>query len=156
VELLPATRLEIRRGAGYILAMIEASALLHQYQRQETGDGELIATTDDYRLARALLSQPLGRLLGRQVSDGAVRFLGRLVEWYGVGGEYSIPRRRPRKRTLFRGCTAGTRIWLAPVWSSGRREAGQRAGPMAGRQVRPDQAADSLTLLPEAESLERT
>jgi len=156
VEMLPSTRLEIRRGAGYILAMIEASALLHQYQRQETGDGELIATIDDYRLARALLVQPLGRLLGRRVSDGALRFLGRLVEWFGVGGEYSIPEAKAKETHSI----SGVYGWNSDLAEAGLVELVQEKHGNAAARWRvaksPDEAEDSLALLPEAKALENT
>ncbi len=154
MDLLPSTRLEIRRGAGYVLAMIEASALLHQRQRQVTGDGDLLATLDDYRVARALLSQPLGRLLGRQVSEGALRFLGRLVEWFGVGGEYSIPEARGRETHS----VSGVYGWNSDLAGSGLVElVEQKRGNAPARwkvAKSPDEASESLTLLPEAEELE--
>ena len=154
VELLPSTRLEIRRGAGYILAMVEGAAVLHQYQRQETGDGELVATLDDYRLARALLSHPLGRLLGRQVSDGALRFLGRLVEWFGVGGDYTIPQAKAKETHSI----SGVYGWNSDLAGAGLVEVVEEKRGNAPARWRvaksPDQAAESLTLLPEAEALE--
>jgi hypothetical protein len=156
VESLPSTRLEIRRGAGFILAMVEASALLHQYQRKETGDGELIATLDDYRVGRALLSEPLGRLLGRRVSDGALRFLGRLVEWFGVGGEYSIPEAKTKETHS----VSGVYGWNSDLAGAGLIVMAQEKRGNAPARWRvaksPDEAADSLALLPEAESLENT
>lgn len=154
MDLLPSTRLEIRRGAGYVLAMIEASALLHQRQRQVTADGDLLATLDDYRVARALLCQPLGRLLGRQVSEGALRFLGRLVEWFGVGGEYTIPEARGRETHS----VSGVYGWNSDLAGSGLVElVEQKRGNAPARwkvAKSPDDAIESLTLLPEAEELE--
>jgi len=52
---------------------MQASALLHQFQRKTDSDGRLVATIDDYRLARALLNPWLGSRLGGGLSAGALR-----------------------------------------------------------------------------------
>jgi hypothetical protein len=74
---------EARRAFPQVVSLIQASALLHQRQRQVDADGRLIAGADDYRLARHLLAVPMARQLGGRVSDGALRFLKRLREWFG-------------------------------------------------------------------------
>ena len=77
-------RVETRRAFPHLISTVQASALLHQRQRQIDEDGRLIATADDYQLARHLLAKPLGRLLGERLSDPARRFLERLQDWYGL------------------------------------------------------------------------
>lgn len=74
-------RVEARRAFPHLMSMIQASALLHQFQRQINGDGRIVASVDDYQLARHLMRGPLARLLGGQISDAAIRFYDRLVEW---------------------------------------------------------------------------
>ena len=74
-------RVEARRAFTHLMSMIEASALLHQYQRQLDGEGRLMASPDDYELARNLCGGPLARLLGGRISDAAIRFYDRLAAW---------------------------------------------------------------------------
>jgi hypothetical protein len=59
------------------MSTVQAVALLHQHQRKQH-DGRLIATADDYQLARRLLLKPMARLLGGGLSDPARRFFDRL------------------------------------------------------------------------------
>jgi len=53
--LVPTHELRIRRDFRQLLTMVQTSALLHQAQRECRDDG-IIATLDDYRIARRLLS----------------------------------------------------------------------------------------------------
>jgi hypothetical protein len=77
--LFPVQRVEARRAFSHLLNMVEACALLHQYQRQqEHADGPLIASLDDYQIAKYLLDAPMARLLGKRMSDAARRYLDRL------------------------------------------------------------------------------
>jgi hypothetical protein len=77
----PADRVEARRAFPHLMGMIQASAILHQFQRTIDGDGRIVAAPDDYELARHLCRGPLARLLGGRISDAAIRFYDRLVEW---------------------------------------------------------------------------
>jgi hypothetical protein len=151
---LPATRLEIRRGYPHLLGMVSACATLHQFQRKQTSNGELVATLDDYRAARALLSDPLGRLLGKQTSDGAIRFLGRLVEWFGRDGEYTVPQAKAKEQHS----PSSVYMWNSELAEAGLVEIAQEKRgntPARWRVVRtPEEAADRLCLLPEAEELQ--
>jgi len=72
-EHFPVQRLEARRAASRVVSLMQASALLHQFQRKTDSDGRLVATIDDYRLARALLNPWLGSRLGGGLSAGALR-----------------------------------------------------------------------------------
>jgi len=84
-ELVTHKRVEARRAFPQLMSMVQASALLHQRQRQVDNDGRLVAEPNDYQLARYLLLNPLGRLLGGRLSDPAARFHTRLRERF-VGG----------------------------------------------------------------------
>ena len=86
----PAERTDARRAFGHLLSMIEAVTLLHQFQRvPEPADGLLIvATVDDYRIARKLLAGPFARALGDGLSDAARRFGERLRETFTGNVEF--------------------------------------------------------------------
>ena len=64
-------RVEARRAYPQVVSMIQASALLHQRQRQIDSDGRLLAAADDYQLARHLLGLPMARQLGGRISEPA-------------------------------------------------------------------------------------
>ena len=74
-----ADRVECRRAYPMLLALVKASALLHQRQRKTDQDGRLIAEPADYGIAARLLSGPLARTIGESLSDPARRFLDRLL-----------------------------------------------------------------------------
>lgn len=84
-ENFPAKRPEARRAYSHLLGLISASALLHSRQRQSDLEGQIIATLEDYTLAKRLLDGPLARLLGLKVSDAAMRTLERLRKWVSEG-----------------------------------------------------------------------
>ena len=73
-ELMPIERVEARRAIGHILRAIEALVILHQRQRVTDEHGHLIASRQDYEVARRLLSKSMARSLGGQMTDAAVRF----------------------------------------------------------------------------------
>ena len=54
-EAVPADLVRMRRHYPQLLAAIQASALLYQRQRERDQDGWIIATLDDYTMARNLL-----------------------------------------------------------------------------------------------------
>jgi hypothetical protein len=83
-DLLDYKRVELRRGFPQIMSMIQAIALLHQWQRERDSEGRLLATPEDYQLARVLLSKPMECLLGGGISDSALRFFEHLRQkWSG-------------------------------------------------------------------------
>jgi hypothetical protein len=65
--------------------MIAASALLHQYQRDQDDQGRLLAAEDDYRIAADLLHEPLRRLLWGGLPESLARFFERLGGWFKTG-----------------------------------------------------------------------
>src|SRR5581483_6037650 len=66
-------RVEVRRAFPQLLALIQASTLLHHRQRSTGADGELLATATDYQIARRLISRSFALSLGGGVSDSALR-----------------------------------------------------------------------------------
>jgi hypothetical protein len=82
-KLIPEKRVEARRAFPHLLGMIQASALLHQVQRDTDDQDRVIANRDDYRIAARLLQEPMCRLLGGGVSEQVRRFFERLAGWFG-------------------------------------------------------------------------
>lgn len=80
-EKFPHDRIEARRAFPHLMSMVQASALLSQFQRQLDGDGCIIATIDDYHVAKQLARSPMARLLGGRISDATLRFYDRLAKW---------------------------------------------------------------------------
>jgi hypothetical protein len=80
---IPKDAQEARRAMNLVLNTIRAIALLHQFPRlgRAPAHGDLIlATADDYAVARRLLAGPMGRSLGGALPDAVVRFGHRLAE----------------------------------------------------------------------------
>jgi hypothetical protein len=75
-------RVETRRAFPAVLSMIQASALLHQFQREQTAGGCVVAGPTDYIAARMLLAVPMRRLLGDGISEQVKRFAERLRGWF--------------------------------------------------------------------------
>jgi hypothetical protein len=88
-ELFPCDRVQVRRAYPQLMSMIQAVTLLYQRQRLVDSQGSLIATVDDYQLARHLLATPMARLLGGRLSDPARRFYERLRGWFSIGDVFS-------------------------------------------------------------------
>jgi hypothetical protein len=105
-ELFPDDRVEARRAYPHLMSMIQASALLHQFQRQLDGDGRIVASPEDYELARQLCGGPLARLLGGTVSGAALRFLDRIAEWATGVFDTTEAAKRDRK------AQQNVRVWL--------------------------------------------
>jgi hypothetical protein len=118
VEFLPSERVEMRRILQQILGMIESSALLHQRQRDEDGDGRIIATLADYRLARVLLRDGVAKRLGMAVSAPAERFLKRLGERFASGTNFTTEQAARGESVTDR----SVRDWLHELERAGRVE----------------------------------
>ncbi len=88
-ELISHDRVQVRRAFPQLMSMIQASALLHQQQRQVDTDGRLLAAADDYQVARHLLAMPLARSLGGVISEPAKRFYGRLRERITLADQFT-------------------------------------------------------------------
>jgi hypothetical protein len=57
-QLVPPRAVRLRRDFGLLLTLIRAHALLHRASRECNGDGEIMATLDDYETVR-VLAEPL-------------------------------------------------------------------------------------------------
>ena len=100
--------------------------------------------------------------VGRPSCTGGGRLLPELVrrrglvEWFGVGGEYSIPEAKAKETHS----VSGVYGWNSDLAGAGLVEVVQEKRGNAPARWRvaksPDDAADSLTLLPEGESLKNT
>jgi hypothetical protein len=106
-------RVEARRAFTHLLSMIQASALLHQFQRQLDGNSRIVASADDYELARHLCGGPLARLLGGTISGAALRFYDRIVGWAAGTFSTADAHRRDRK------APQNVRAWLRELAEAG-------------------------------------
>ena len=86
---LPVHKPECRRAFGHLLSLIKAVSLLHQYQREKTEDGNLIATLDDYEVVRQYLTQPIARGLGVELTAGAARLLEHIESNYEIDDPFT-------------------------------------------------------------------
>ena len=146
-------RVETRRAFPQLVSMIQASALLHQRQRQLDSDGRLLAGADDYQLARHLLLKPLGRLLGGRLSDPVRRFHERLRSWFG--GETFTAREAARKEQGSRSSVYG---WVGELHDAGLLEqVEERRGNVAAKwRLSPEaEEGDTDALLPPLEKVFR-
>jgi hypothetical protein len=64
-----------RRDTSQIFAAIEASAILHQYQRQRDGDGRLIATVEDYTHAFTACERGMKTVASPEVKPEVIGFV---------------------------------------------------------------------------------
>jgi len=116
-KLIPDQRVEARRAFPHLLTMIQASALLHQFQRQSDEHGRVLADRDDYCLAARLLREPMRRLLGGGVGEPVRRFFHRLRDWFG-DETFSSREARTREETS-RSSVYG---WLSELHKAGALE----------------------------------
>jgi len=72
---LPLERVEVRRTFGHLLSLIEAAALLHQFQRRRNEHGQIVAIADDYEIVRKYFVKPLATSLGCMLTPGAETLL---------------------------------------------------------------------------------
>lgn len=59
-DFFPATKVRSRRDFPKLLALIEASAYLHQHQRKRDGEGYIVASAFDYHVAKRLFEHCYG------------------------------------------------------------------------------------------------
>jgi hypothetical protein len=145
-------RVEARRAYPQVVSMIQASALLHQHQRQVDGDGRLLAAADDYQLARHLLGLPMARQLGGRIAEPAARFLDRLREWFGSEETFTT-RNAKGKESRSKSSVYG---WLAELHEAGmvdrvEEQRGNRAAQWRLSSNAPD--PDAAAVLPPVENV---
>jgi hypothetical protein len=112
-ERMPAERVEVRRAFPQLMSMVEAVALLHQYQRERDTNGQIVAAEMDYRLAYKLLATPMARVLGDVISDPARRFFERLTKW--AHGEFTSAQAKREEK----GSRSSVYGWLAELHDAG-------------------------------------
>lgn len=81
--LLPDEPIEMRRVAVQIVGAVQASAVLHQFQRERDERGQIIAVAEDYSIARGLLSESLAGSLCGKPAAALRRFVGELKRLTG-------------------------------------------------------------------------
>jgi len=148
-ELFPADRIEARRAFSRVLRVVEALALLRQYQpdRTKDPDGRLLATLDDYRVARAVLRAWADVELGAGLPDAAIRL-------WEKAREHGQPFTR-RDAERWTGCPDRTvRRWLTALVNAGLL-ARHGGGPGKAAEYETTGATpDSLTVLPDPDELD--
>ncbi len=82
--------LESRRAWPQCKRVIKASALLYQLQRKRDDRGNIIATLDDYRIARDVLGPWLEKIIHGGISEGSIGAFERLVNTFKVGQPFTI------------------------------------------------------------------
>lgn|GEM_PF-3594663 len=91
-QVVPVDAPQARRAIGQILSLIKVIALLHQYQRTERPEHgtEIVATVEDYAIARELLLSPLGRSLGLGLKPSEKGYALGLYATFGLS-QFTIP-----------------------------------------------------------------
>jgi hypothetical protein len=73
--------MRVRRDLNGMIAAIEASALVHKYQRKMNEDGEIVATLDDYRHAHEAFDVGLSSAYGMaRASDNVIATVAAIEE----------------------------------------------------------------------------
>ncbi len=151
-ELVADERVEARRAFPQLVSMIQASALLHQKQRQFDASGRLLALPDDYAIARRLLAKPMERLLGGRLSDPAHRFYERLRQWV-QGDEHFTSRDAVKQEKASRSSVYG---WLGELHDAGlvdQVEAQRGRSPATWTLAAESSGGEAAASLPTVESL---
>ena len=73
-----------------MLGLIQASALLHQFQRKWDADGRIIASPDDYKLVKKRFGDVLARSMGSAGSQRIATFLEDLRRAVDGRGRFTI------------------------------------------------------------------
>jgi hypothetical protein len=105
---------ELRRAFTQLMSMVQAIALLHQWQRERDSEDRLVATREDYELARRLLIKPMQQLLGGGISDPALRFFEHLRSTWSQGEFSTTAARKEAKASK-----EAVRGWLAELVEAG-------------------------------------
>ena len=86
-----AHNVEVRRAWPQCKAVVKASALLHQFQRERTANGDVVANLDDYELARGVLGTWMARIIHGGLSPAAANAFERGVAVFGTATAFSCP-----------------------------------------------------------------
>jgi hypothetical protein len=145
IEHFPTTSLEARRAASRVVTLMQASCLLHQYQRERDAHGRLLCNHDDYRLARHLLNSWLQSSVGGGLPANALR-LWRIVQDSGAERERSVS----ELAKLIGASGKSTLRWARALCDAGLWEQTTPPGerPLKFRPT-PGRVPDELTVLPD-------
>ena len=88
-RVIPNDRLEARRAFAHLLAIIQAIAILHQFQREAVDSDTILALPADYEIARRVFADPLGRSIGRTLTTGAQMMLDRMDEEFDARATFT-------------------------------------------------------------------
>jgi hypothetical protein len=114
----PTARVEARRAFGHLLSLIEASAFLHQFQRERDEYGRIVATDIDRGLAEGLIDASFKSTLEGGVSKPAERFEQAMLRIFPRGTKFSTPMARAAE-TKSKSSVCG---WLKELHEVGRVE----------------------------------
>lgn len=89
-EQINCSRVEIRRAFGLFMSIVQAIALLYSHQRDQDGQGRIIAVQADVDLAEMLCSPSLAELLGDKPPIEAERFYDQLCQFFSTGDEFTV------------------------------------------------------------------
>jgi hypothetical protein len=137
----------MRRAARHLLTMIQASGLLHQRQRRRADDGRIIASIEDYGVARGLL----GAVFDAITADGLTPAIRETV--IAVSSSEEVTEAELGRRLGLAKSTISYRVSRAVKggWLENRETDERRPKRLARGQPLP-QEADAL---PEPAELER-
>jgi hypothetical protein len=114
----------LRRDFAKVLSCVQTIALLHQRQRARTANGEIVATIDDYRVARALLLWSF-YVLGEEICPPVIRETVEAVRTKDAEpvSEIELARRLglPKQTISWRVLKALERGWLKNIGPLNRR-----------------------------------
>jgi len=149
-ERFPANRVESRRAFPRVLWVVQAAALLRQRQpgRQKGPQGELIASIDDYRVARGLLAPWLAVELGGGVCDAAKRL------WEHAQKHGATFTRKEAEAWMGVGARQANR-WLSELVEANLLRRQAERGQAAEYDVIPDVRPEDVSLLAAPEELEQ-
>lgn len=117
-DLFQSRRIEARRAFPHLISLIQTSALLHQRQRQRNSSGDIVATVDDYRIAKGILNKPLLQQLGGGLSNATERFLERMSD----SGVLTFTTTDASRRECRKFSARSVRGWLHEAFDAGRIE----------------------------------
>jgi hypothetical protein len=145
-------RVEVRRAFPALLSMIQASALMHQFQRQRSDDGRLQAERQDYEVATTLLGSAMRRLIGGGVSEPAERFWRKLKKTFKEGHTWGTADAAGKTKAN----KNSVKVWVAELRNAGFLQVISESRGRKGAEYRltaanPDQAAANI--LPDAEEV---
>jgi hypothetical protein len=149
-ELMRTDNIQARRAFHQLMSMVQASALLHQFQRQLDKDRRLFASADDYQIAWRLLLKPMMKQLGGGLSDQARRFLERLQTW--ATGSFTTTEAKSHES----GCKSSVYGWLHELHEAGvleQEQVGRGSAPAKWRLTGKTLDETEKSILPTVEEV---